>query len=307
MSHHLQRSLTSARGRRGYLVIAALALVAIVTAAPICGSPTPQATPVPSTPTAVIVQPATLPDTATAAAAATATATPAAPAATPAHTFGLPEAANFPSPTSQSDSMIVGGGLWVDGKSVVGDVIAYVGGKECGRGRSLRLPDGGLPDFVLRIASDAEQPGCGIPGALVTITANGRAMDDAVVWQPGFQQPREFFAGPVVAQYSGQIRFDKSFIPARVVPYVGDVVCGRQVGPLQGDGEIGYQIVVDPAELRAGCGRDDALITLRMEGDAPGGTVDIVVDTIPWQPGSPVRRAMVDLSTQIAATTVAGQ
>jgi len=57
-------------------------------------------------------------------------------------------------------------------------------------------PPDPVPRFVIVIASDATAPGCGIPGAPITITVDGRAMNDTIPWQPGFQQPVTLIAGP---------------------------------------------------------------------------------------------------------------
>jgi hypothetical protein len=195
--------------------------------------------------------------------------------------------------------MTIGGVLWVDGTTPTGDVIAYIGGKECGRGQSILLPDAG-PTFIVTVASDATQPGCGKPGAPTTLTVNGREMNDKVDWQPGFQQPRTFFAGPVVAQYWGTFRRDRSMRPTRVVAYVGDMICGEQ-GGLQGDAEVGYHLAVYPDALRPGCGRAGAVVTLRLVGASDGRAFETVLQTTLWSPGSLTHLDTVDLAGQILA------
>ena len=199
--------------------------------------------------------------------------------------------------------MVIGGVLWVDARPAIGEVIAHIGGVECGRGESFLLADGGLPTLYVEVASAAGQPGCGTPGAPVLITVNGRAMNEAVEWRPGFQQPLTIIAGPAFAQYEGEIMFDASLIPLRVVPYVGGVPCGQQLNGFQGDRKVYYQVVVDPAELRPGCGAGGAQVTLRLEGALPDGTAtEVVIDTVGWQAGPKVQRPPADVSNHVATT-----
>lgn len=289
------------RHRRLTLLGLAAAGLSLASIAGVCGEPDPVATQVSATATGIVTA-----DTAMVGPTETATGalTPE-PSATP-----RPKAFRFPAvavrtASSASDPMVIGGVLWVNGAAQTGEVTAFIDGKECGRGQSLIPPDGG-PFFVVSIASDAAQPGCGTPGAPVTISVNGRPMDDTVEWQPGFQQAVSLFAGPVVAQYGGDIRVDRSIIPLLVVAYVGDTVCGR-TGGLRGDGEIAsYQVEVEPEEVSPACGRDGALVVLRLEGKtAAGDAFDVVIATAPWQPGPLTRIPDVDLSGQIATTPVA--
>ena len=276
----MQLELAASRRRLRMSVIPALAGLALLFAAPVCGSPTPEPTPQPRTAIAVVapVDPS--------------------PSVTPvASTFAFSEIPNLPTPSSSSAAMILGGVLWVDGATPVGEVIAYIGGKECGRGQSFLLPDAG-PTFIVTVAAAAEQPGCGAPGTPVTLTLNGRPMNDMVDWQPGFAQPRTFFAGPAVAQYWGTfIRRDKSVQVEKVVPYVGDVACGTQVDALLGNEEVGYQVVAVPEQLRPGCGREGVVVTLRLEGTMDGRAFDTVLATAPWEPGPLTHLATVDLAS----------
>lgn len=223
------------------------------------------------------------------------------PTATPQpKTFRGP-AVTVPTPSSPSDPMVFAADLWVDGASQRGEVIASIVGNECGRG----LDVGGF--FLITVASDAQQPGCGTPGGQVTITANGRPMDDKVEWQPGYQAQRlSLFAGPLVGRYGGNIRLDRSLRPERVVAYVGDTVCGS-TADLRGNGEIAsYELVVAPEVAIPGCGRESASVTLRLEGiTGDGEPFDSYITTVPWLPGPPTLIPDVDLSGQIPGTPVA--
>lgn len=291
----MRRQKTPAR------VFGALALlgVALVFAAPICGSPD-------ETPTPAAEQPGVEPSPTTAPSA------PPAETSTPLpSTFGYEETVVLATPASPSDAMFLGGELWVDGGVSEGEVVAYIAGRECGRGQSISTGD--APVFAIRVASDAEVPGCGMPGVPVTLTINGRAMNDTVAWQPGFQQPLTLFAGPVVARYIGYIRFDAPFSetnisPQRVIPYIDDIVCGGQLNPMQGNGEVGYEIAVMPEELKPGCGREGAVITLRLELMAAGTSIVVDLGQVPWQPGRRVELPAVDLASSaiLQPTATAG-
>ncbi len=304
MPRHPRISVATIRSRAG--VVGGIVVLALVAAAPICGPADPTPTTVAATPTAVAVTLTTVPPRPpTPVAEQNAPSTPTSSSSPSASKFGYPKVSSLPSPSSQDDAMFIGGLLWVDGTTPEGEVIAYIGGKECGRGKSFTLPGGGFPTLLIVVPSEAQQLGCGTTGAQVTLAINGRAMEGPIDWQPGFQQPRQFFIGPVVAQYLGDIRFDKSAVPLRVVPYVDGVVCGGQVNPMQGDGEAGYQVVVQPAELRPGCGRDGVVITLRLEGKTVDGRpLDIVIDSVAWKPGVPVQRQAVDLAAKLSGAPI---
>lgn len=269
------------------LIIIGMLALASASLAGVCGDPDAIATPAAGVTASELVATATPADTAT-------------PAATVAHSFGFDETAVLPSPRSDDEPMLIGGVLWIDGTTPTGEVVAYLGDNECGRGQAVLSGDGGYPDFLVTVASDSQQPGCGVPGAPVTLTLNGRAMDETTPWRPGMQQPRTFFAGDVVAQYVGTVRFDAPFdvsgiVPQQVVPYIDGVVCGAQVNPMQGNGQIVYQVVVSPASLQQGCGRAGSQVELRLVGMAEGGPFDIVIAHVPWQPGPFVQVTDVDL------------
>lgn len=261
--------------------------LALLTAAPVCGSGEQNPTP-PATAGASALVPTAQPSATTT------------PEATP-EAAAFPTAV-FPTPASAADAMIVGGTLWVDARPAVGEVLALIGGKECGHGQSGRMqsePPSSIAEFVIVIASDGEEPGCGVPGAPITITLDGRAMNDTISWQPGYQQPVNLVAGPAFATYYGRLRVNTALTRFSVVPYVDGVPCGGDLGPggLMGqETEIHYNVLVDPAELLPGCGRDGVEVEfhLQIEGQA-----DIVFDTAPWSAGLGNQRPTLDLSGRI--------
>ncbi|MDE3097264.1 MAG: hypothetical protein KGK07_14845 [Chloroflexota bacterium] len=117
--------------------------------------------------------------------------------------------------------MIVGGTLWVDARPATGEVLAFINGKQCGRGQSVLVPSDLLipiPRFVIRVESASTEPGCGIPGAVVTLTVNGRAMNDPVPWRPGFQQQIVSIAGPAFAVYYGTLKVNAASPGFAVLP-----------------------------------------------------------------------------------------
>lgn len=245
-----------------------------------------------------------------AAPAETATATPATEAtATATPTVGVlaraPEVARFPTPSSPSDTMILGGGLWVDARPASGEVLAFINGKQCGRGQSVRLPSeppDPFPIFVIEIASDVQQPGCGVPGAAVTITVGGRPMNDTVEWRPGFQQQVNLIAGPAFAQYTGVLQVQGVPPLFKVVAYIDGTACGEDtVSMIVPDTVLTYQIIVDPEELRPGCGRDGVDVTLQIEFGTGDVALRSVIGTAPWQMG-PVALPNIDLPAGIPTT-----
>jgi hypothetical protein len=105
-------------------------------------------------------------------------------------------------------SMFLGGSLWTDAEQPAGEVLAFIDGVQCGDGQQGLLPDSFSPSFTLIVRSDSEQAGCGVPGAEVTVTLNGRAMNERVAWQSGFREPVTLIAGPPFAVYGGVLLFD---------------------------------------------------------------------------------------------------
>ena len=83
----------------------------------------------------------------------------------------------------------------------------------------------------------------------------------------------------------------------RVYAFIDDVLCGEQIsgGELYTDGEWSYVVLVDPEELRPGCGRDGAEIDLILTVE---GQPDIDLGTELWHPGGSVERTTVDFTDQ---------
>lgn len=280
-----------------WLAITALALVS---SAAICGSDDPQPTSVPSTAIA------TLEATHTATVAPSETPVPSAttePTSTPEalEPTRTRVSADFLVPSSESDPMVISGSTWVDARGTPGEVIAFINGQECGRAKSGFLnsePPSPLPFLLLFVASDVQQQGCGVLGAEVTFTINGRPANNTIEWQPGLQ-PFTLIAGPLFAQYYGKFRLNHGLPPRmRVYAFIDDVLCGEQIsgGELYTDGEWSYVVLVDPEELRPGCGRDGAEIELVLTVE--GGS-DIDLGTEVWHPGGSIERTTVDFTGQI--------
>ena len=119
-------------------------------------------------------------------------------------------------------------------------------------------------------------------------------MSSMVSWQPGFQQPVSLMAGPSFARYYGTLSFDGPPPPFIVLPYIDGVLCGVDMSAMsRGGGPVSYHVIVDPAELRGGCGQSGAQVTLRLQVE---GGLDAVIDVVPWETGGLVHRpnVMVD-------------
>jgi hypothetical protein len=269
---------------------------ALLAAGVACGSGQPTSTSAPSAPTG----------TAIAIAATVSAATPTEQPPASVTSEATRELARLPTPASNAEAMLVGGTLWVDARPATGEVLAFIGGKQCGRGQSGRLPSE-PPDpvntFVIAIASDSAEPGCGVPGAPVTISVDGREMNDRIPWQPGSQQPRGLIAGPAFATYYGTLTAPGELRwPFSVRPYVGGVLCGADLtsGGLAGQAAHFY-VVVDSEELRPGCGRDGVDVELRLR---IADETEIVIDTAPWKQQFGIQRPTVDLAGLIPASAL---
>ncbi len=212
----------------------------------------------------------------------------------------------LPTAASVSEAMMLSGSIWVDARPVTGEVLAFVGGRQCGKGKSVQLMHGSLPIFGVEVASAAGTPGCGVPGVEVTISVDGRAMNETVLWAAGFQSGRRLIAGPEFGHYRGTILTDEPI--TTIVPYVNDAVCGEtlDIGVVAA-GLIYYNVVVDPEELKAGCGRPGAAVTFRALTD-DGSRTDAGTST--WHTGGVVERREIEpiltdepspIATQVAS------
>lgn len=238
---------------------------------------------------------------------------PATSATTPTDILVFPGTATLPTPTSSSETMGLTGSVWVDARPATGEVLGFINGQQCGKGQSIVLasdPPNPVPSFTLGIASGDAQRGCGVLGAAVTITINGRAVNDTVPWQPGFQQPVFLVAGPEFAIYYGTLKMDPGLPPPmRLLPYIDGTVCGQTVagGFMPEDDVWWYQVVVDPEKLRPGCGRSGVNVEFRLEVEGQG---EIELGTSAWEPLPTVQRPptlqrpALDLTDQIRMTPV---
>jgi hypothetical protein len=87
------------------------------------------------------------------------------------------------------EPMFFGGSAFINARRVAPyEVIAFIGGKECGRAQSMGFLHGDFAGFSMNIASNTMQQGCGIPDAELLITVNGQEVNKKYRWRPGFYQ-----------------------------------------------------------------------------------------------------------------------
>ena len=136
----------------------------------------------------------------------------------------------------------------------------------------------------------------------MTITLNGRPMNDTVEWQPGFQEGRaDLLAGPAFVRYYGEIRIDAGFPPRmHIYAFIDDVLCGDSDLGISGH-VLDYLMIVDPEELRPGGGRDGAEINLILTVE---GQPDIDLGRQRWQPGPAIELPTFDRTGQIRTKPV---
>lgn len=274
-------------------ILIGLTVIALSAAslAAVCGQPDPVATQEARTPTVEIAVLTVEPQV---------TAVPTNIEATPVlRATPFPTSPPLPTASSDSETMILGASLWVDARPATGEVLAFINGQECGKGQA-SFADQGSPftTFGIAIASDADKPGCGVPGAVITMTVNGRELNGPLVWMPGFQAMDALAAGPPFARYYGRIRADFGSLPRmRVVPYVGDAVCGEQLtsSRLALD-ESSYTVVVDSEDSRPGCGRPGAVVVFKLSID---GLPEIDLGTEAWKTTSLVNRNDAEVSLPV--------
>jgi hypothetical protein len=289
--------------RLALFVLAALVLVAGSVA---CGDPLTMAQ---ETQTAVATPVAIA--SAAPATEAIATATPAVEPATPEpvptvedEPTNVPDRmGHLPTPSSDSEAMYQGGYTYVDGRPASGKLVAFIGGQECGKGQSGFIVTRDEAMLNIRVASAAERAGCGVPGATVSFTMNGQAINETVDWAPGFQDPVDLSAGPAPAIYRGTFSLAagfKSDLPGAkpslmVVPYIDNLACGEAAETgmnLVDHARFVYRVLVRPDEVQTGCGRDGASVVLRLQVEG-GPTVEFA--TVPWQTLPVVQVPNVDL------------
>lgn len=284
--------INAALRHRALVFVAILAVATLLGAAAVCGSGTQ--TSVETTASAE----ATPVDSATAAPADT-PADQTAIAATPSPiTLDI----DWPTPLPGSDMGILGR-VWIDGKRSPAEVRAFIDGQQCGEGTAGSISTPPDPIFVFAISSDAHQPGCGVPGATVTFTIDGRPANETITWQPGASEQRfTLSAGARIAVYEGTLRLDRGRPPAMsITPLIDGVVCGDPVAPQFNPADVkwSYLVVVDSEELRPGCGHDGAAVSLRLEVQGQA-AIDIAAPA--WKPLPPIQILTVDLAGQIPVT-----
>jgi hypothetical protein len=213
---------------------------------------------------------------------------------------------HWPTASSDSEPMSLAGEIYVDGRPASGTLVAFIGGQECGKGQSGFAEDRGF--FVVTVTVAAERAGCGVPGAVVSFTMNGQAVNETVAWKPGVQDSAvALSAGPAIAIYRGSFSLVpgfKSGLPGAkpslvVTPYIDGLACGDAVDAgvnLLDHARWVYQVVVDPEELRGGCGRDGASVVLQLQVEG-GPSIDLA--TAPWQTLPVVQVPNVDLRSVV--------
>lgn len=212
----------------------------------------------------------------------------------------------LPTAASAAEPMAFAGSIWVNARPAMGQVNAYINGQLCGSASSELGQRAPFTSFVIQVASDATQTGCGRPGDEVMLTIDGRPFNDRVTWLPGLQESRSgpFLAGPEFSEYYGALLIGSRAVSIEeIVPYVNGIVCGDQLtgGLLFTPGEWSYTVVVDSDALTPGCGRPgvDVALRVRFEGGA-----EIEIGTLPWEPGHLVRLSPLDVSALLPATPV---
>jgi len=316
-TRHHRAVVTSIDTRK--LVLFVLAALVLVAGSVACGDPlttaqetqTAQATV--ATPVAIASAPPTTEAVATAppATEAVATATPAVATATPEpaptvedEPTSVPDrVGHLPTPSSDSEAMYQGGHTYVDGRPASGKLVAFIGGQECGKGQSGFIATPNEAVLNIRVASAAERAGCGVPGATVSFTMDGQAVNETVDWAPGFQDPVDLSAGPAPAIYRGTfslVAAFKSGLPGAkpslmVVPYIDNLACGEAAETgmnLVDHARFLYRVLVRPDEVQNGCGREGVNVVLRLQVEG-GPTVELA--TVPWQTLPVVQLPNVDL------------
>jgi len=309
-TRHHRAVVTSIDVRR--LVLFVLAALVLVAGSVACGDPltTAQETQTAQATVATPVAVASAPPATEAVAAATPAVEPATPEPAPTvedEPTNVPDPVrHWPTPSSDSEPMSLSGEIYVDGRSASGTLVAFIGGQECGKGESGFTEDRGF--FVVTLTAATAQPGCGVPGAVVSFTMNRQAVNETVAWKPGVQDAVvAFSAGPAIAIYRGSFSLVPGFKPLNpgskpslvVTPYIDGLACGDAVDAgvnLLDHARWAYQVVVGPEELRPGCGHDGASVVLQLQVEG-GPNIDLA--TVPWQALPVVKVPNADLRSVV--------
>ncbi len=313
-------TLATRRWTRHALLAAAAVSLPLIAVAARCGPPDPQAivqatetagaaTVIVDTQTAVVATPSSSP---TVLVTAQPTGTGIVPVTPTPPVTPFPTVRPFPTASSDAEPMGLGGTIWVDGVPAAGTVVAMINGTQCGSAVSaaVRAPDSssGAPFFVMSIASATERPGCGLPGAPVQLSIDGRPFDETVAWAPGLQSPRVFVVGAGFAEYFGRVDFGSAHPPVvSVSASVNGNDCGRLLSGDFSQFDVGrwyFTIVVQSAAALAGCGGvgDDVTLYLAVDG-APAAVIGVVK----WiMSPPPVSLSVFDLSSSSVTPSATG-
>ena len=181
--------------------------------------------------------------------------------------------------------MTIGGHVWINARPAGGVITALIDGEVCAEESTL-LPPVGPPVMSLDVPPSAEKAGCGHAGATVVLEVNGTPAPQTVPWAGGQTALVEVVIGPPFGRYGGSFSYGGAIAQYDVVPLIDGHVCGEQLPwPRGGPAPVVfYEVVVDPDELRPGCGRPDAIVELRVRITPPGGTThEAALGSTAWQ------------------------
>lgn len=201
-------------------------------------------------------------------------------AGTRAASAGNREATASPTPAasptataSPSQSALFAGHVWVNAH-VVGDreVMAKIGDTVCAIASPPFIvpPPGPDPVYSLSVPSQEVVPGCGYEGAVVRFFVAGQEVPQTAIWHAGLFQGLALIIGPPFSYFSAGGPGQEEVVRAggRLVPYIGDTVCGY--------GGIVYSSGQEP-----GCGVEGSVVTFKLL-DARGNVVAVANQTGVW-------------------------
>lgn len=236
--------------------------------------------------------------------------------------FPAPALAQEPSPTTGfetpsaiAEPMTIYGTTWVNARPTGRTARAFIGGTECASSDTIFAVDTYVPSYELTVPSAEEKAECGVAGATITFTIDGQAAGETIEWEAGALAYLQLVAGPPFATYSGMF---SSPVPleelgnAMVEPLISGQVCGEQINALQGEGPTwGVSVIVDPAELAPGCGRQGAHVQFRLVRIEDGRRTLLsgVTGDVVWEPGTHELEQVLAFQSpppQVLPTTGAG-
>jgi hypothetical protein len=188
-------------------------------------------------------------------------------------------------PASPEEWMTIGGHLWIDARPAGAVISALIDGQICAEEWTL-LPPVGPPVISLEVPPASERAGCGRPGATIFLGVNGKPAPYGVPWAGGETALVEVVIGPPFGRYGGSFTYEGAIAQYDVVPLIDGHVCGEQLPWPRGGPSpvVFYEIVVDPVELRPGCGRPGAIVELRVRITSPEtGTHQASLGSVAWK------------------------